>query len=305
MFVLGLMESVLGASKADKDKENYSFHCPFCNHRKPKLVINVKTGQFHCWTCYPATKGKNLVDLLKKLRAPYEAIKEMESYFSGPKQKLDGLEREIVSLPNEFISLINPEKTIQSKRALTYLNKRGITKEDIQKYNIGYCKNGRYANKVVIPSYDKSGLLNYFVARSYDQNPSRKYDAPSTKKTDIIGMEYFINWSVPVILCEGAFDAIAIKRNAVPLFGKSIPKALMLKLVEHEVKTVYLALDKDALKEATEYSEKLISYGKEVYLIDTKGKDPSEIGFENMINLLHSAKPLTFESIMRIKMGLI
>jgi DNA primase len=115
-------------------------------------------------------------------------------------------------------------------------------------------------------------------------------------------MEYFVNWSVPVILCEGIFDAIAIKRNAVPLFGKSIPKALMLKLVESQVKTVYLALDKDALKEALTYSEQLINLGKDVYLIELEGKDPSDLGFENMTKLLQQAKPLTFGEIILKKM---
>ncbi len=78
----------------------------------------------------------------------------------------------------------------------------------------------------------------------------RAYDAPSVNKSEIIGFEYYINWNVPVVLCEGVFDAMAIKRNAIPLFGKTISRRLMKKLVESEVKTVYIALDKDAVKQA-------------------------------------------------------
>jgi DNA primase len=98
---------------------------------------------------------------------------------------------------------------------------------------------------------------------------------------------------VPVILCEGIFDAVAIKRNVVPLFGKTIPKALMLKLVEPCVKTVYIALDNDALREAMDYAEELLNVGKDVYLVELNDKDPSEMGFENFTKLLHSAQPLT------------
>ena len=182
---------------------------------------------------------------------------------------------------------------------------RGIQAPDVLKYNLGYCKTGRYRNKVIVPSYDKNGKLNYFVARSYEKDPFLKYDAPSVTKTEIIGMEYFINWQVPVILCEGAFDAIAIKRNAIPLFGKSIPKSLMLKLVESQVKTVYLALDNDALKEALTYSQTLLDHGKEVYLIELEGKDPSDLGFEKMTQLLQKAKPLTFGDLLlrRLQIG--
>ena len=92
--------------------------------------------------------------------------------------------------------------------------------------------------------------MNYFVSRSLDENAEYKYNAPQCNKNEIIGFEYFINWNVPVMLCEGSFDAIAIKRNAVPLFGKTISKKLKIKLINPQVKTVYLALDNDALKEA-------------------------------------------------------
>ena len=55
------------------------------------------------------------------------------------------------------------------------------------------------------------------------------------------------------------------------MFGKTIPRALMMKLVENDVKTVYLALDNDALKEAIEYSQQLLNLGKDVYLIELQG----------------------------------
>jgi hypothetical protein len=111
-------------------------------------------------------------------------------------------------------------------------------------------------------------------------------------------MEYFINWSTPIILCEGALDAIAIKRNAIPLFGKLIPDALMMKLVQTQVKTVYLALDNDVIKLSLNYAEQLLNLGKEVYLIELEGKDPSKLGFEKMTKLLHTAKPFTFADII-------
>ena len=41
----------------------------------------------------------------------------------------------------------------------------------------------------------------------------------------------FINWSSPLVLCEGPFDAIAIKRNAIPLLGNNIQSKLMKKIV--------------------------------------------------------------------------
>lgn len=302
-LVLGLLHSLLGKSKPST-KGNYAFHCPFCKHHKPKLEVDPKTGFYHCWTCQPATKGRNLVSLLKKLQASPAQIAEMRSYFPGGKGEVDSKQYSTVKLPEEFISLAQSSTKLSYRQAKAYLKNRGIKEEDILKYNIGYCEKGKYANSIIVPSYDKNGRINYFISRSFERDPARKYNAPSCNKNELIGFEYYINWKVPVVLCEGIFDAIALKRNAIPLFGKSIPKALMMKLVENDVKTVYLALDNDALKEALKYSVDLLNLGKDVYLIELNSKDPSEIGFENMTKYLHTAKQLTFKELLLKKMQL-
>ena len=305
LLVLGLLETVLGRGKGSKTTSDYAFYCPVCKHHNPKLIVNIKSGQYNCWTCHPPTKGRTPVSLLKKIGAAVDKQIEMKSYFAGDNTKVESAKPDKVQIPQEFISLANPDSSLEARHAIAYLKKRAIGLKDIIKYNIGYCKDGRYRNRIIVPAYDKSGDINYFIARSFEAEPRRKYDAPSCNKTEIIGFEYLINWQIPVILCEGIFDAIAIKRNAIPLFGKTIPKSLMLKLVESEVKTVYLALDKDALKEALSYSHELLNHGKEVYLIELDGKDPSEIGFENMTKLLHRAKPLSFGDLLIKKMQLL
>jgi len=210
-----------------------------------------------------------------------------------------------IHLPKEYKPLTNLQRTdIVAKHALMYLKKRGISKSDILKYNIGYCEEGRYANRVIIPSYDKDGDINYFIARDLNPDSTKKYDAPKCNKNEMIGLEYFINWNVPIILCEGIFDAIAIKRNAVPLLGKTIPRALMMKLIDPQVKTVYVSLDKDALKDALKYAEELLNLGKDVYLIDLQDKDPSDMGFEKFTTLVHDAEQLSLGELIYKKLEL-
>lgn len=302
-LVLGLLHSILGKSKPST-KGNYAFHCPFCKHHKPKLEIDPKSGFYHCWTCEPATKGRNLISLLKKLHASSAQITEMKTYFPNSKGEIEEKKYTTVELPKEFVPLSENSGKLTYRQAISYVKSRGIVEEDLLKYNIGYCEKGKYANSIIVPSYDKIGRINYFISRSFEKDPARKYNAPSCNKNEIIGLEYFVNWRVPVILCEGIFDAIAIKRNAIPLFGKSISKALMLKLVESNVKTVYLALDNDALKESFNYALELINLGKDVYLVELGGKDPSEIGFKNITEYLHTAKQLTFGGLLLKKMQL-
>ena len=192
---------------------------------------------------------------------------------------------------------------ILSKHALHYLNQRGITQQDIVKYDLHYCEQGDLRNMVVIPSYDKDGFLNYYVGRSFDKNAYIKHKLASSTK-DIIGFEMYINWDLPVILCEGAFDAMAIKRNAIPLFGKKLSTSLMTKIIKSKVEKIYLALDEDALKDAFNHAETFMSYGKQVYLIEMGDKDPSELGFKTFTKLLHNAVKLTTSTLMKKRLAL-
>jgi len=302
-LVQSLLEIYLGKGKK-LAKGDYAYYCPVCQHKNQKLMVNVISGAYNCFTCHPQTKGKTPVSLLKKIGAPTEAILEMKGYFVNDSTKIEVEKENIpIIIPKEYISLGDiTDTSLEKRQALAYLKRRMVTSSDILKYNIGYCKTGRYRNKVVVPSYDSRGRLNYFVARSFEKEPLQKIDSPSCNKSEMTGFEYYINWNVPVILCEGVFDAIAIKRNAIPLFGKTISKALMIKLLQPQVKTIYLALDDDAIMESIDHAQKLIDYGKEVYLIRLQGKDPSEIGFEGMIQYLHNAQPVTASSLLMLKM---
>ena len=157
---------------------------------------------------------------------------------------------------------------------------------------------------IIIPSYDEKGNLNYFTARNFDKNSSIKYRNPDVSR-DIIGLELFINWNTPIILCEGMFDAIAIKRNVIPLLGKTIQNSLMKKIVNSTVQKIYIALDKDAIKQALNFCEMLMNEGKEVYLVDINDKDPSDMGFEKFTNLIQNTLPLTFSNLFEKKLQLI
>jgi len=297
-----LLETLLGRSQSARGGEEAVFHCPKCNHHKKKLTLNKSTQKFQCWVCN--FKGHRAFQILKEAKSPYnlyQELKEIDKQYNFKTQhKVE--KEEIVSLPEGFTEIWK-SSSLHSQNAYNYLLKRKITLQDMIKYNIGYCTEGEFANMVVVPSYDKDGFLNYYVGRSFQKNAYKTHRLPSASK-DIIGMEMLINWDLPVILCEGALDAIAIKRNAIPLFGKKIPQILMKKLVTSDVKKVYLALDNDALRDAVKHAEILMNYGKEVYLVEMDDKDPSELGFREFTCLLHEAEPFNFQSLLTKKLAL-
>jgi len=298
-----LLESILGGSKSARGGDEAVFTCPSCNHHKKKLTFNLASQKFQCWVC--GYKGHRAFQLLKKAEAPgaaFGALKEIDKQYnfkSKVKQKVDA---NTLQFPHGVTPIMS-SSAILSKHALHYLNQRGITQQDVVKYDLHYCEQGPLRNMVVIPSYDKDGFLNYYVGRSFDKNAYIKHKLASSTK-DIIGFEMYINWDLPVILCEGAFDAMTIKRNAIPLFGKKLSTTLMKKIIESKVEKIYLALDEDALKDAFNHAETFMSYGKRVYLIEMGDKDPSELGFEIFTKLLHNAVELTTSVLMKKRMAL-
>jgi len=79
----------------------------------------------------------------------------------------------------------------------------------------------------------------------------------------------------------------------------------MQKLVKSSVDRIYIALDNDARKDALKQAEMLMSYGKEVYLVEMEGKDANEIGFDKFLTNLEQTKPLNLQSLLEKKLQLI
>jgi len=308
-LLLNHVEKVLGKGKPTS-KGNYSFNCPFCS-RTNKLEINFtpdkhQRNPWHCWTC--DSRGKTIYALFKKAKINPKYIAALKplipQIYNGVTEVLDSPPPPPLELPKEYKELhkISPSD-IKAHKAIQYLKSRGLSKADILKYNIGYADGGIYNNHIIIPSYDKDYKLNYFIARSLDQDAYNKYKNPPTDRNIII-FESFINWNLPIILCEGIFDAIAIKRNAIPILGKNISPYLLGKILNHS-KEIYISLDKDAQSQALKYAKKFIDEGKQVYLVNLPEKDPSDMGFIKYTEFIKNIHPLTFSDLLEQKLLLI
>jgi len=301
--IVYLLDNAIGSKGQKLKKQNeYMYWSPFVSHHKPKLQINIITGKWHCWVSNAG--GHNLFQLFKKLNATQEQFRELRgivdetSYgYESKEVKKNGK----VELPKEFLSLVYKHPSPVYKNAMMYLQRRGITYEDILKYNIGYCDQGLYTNRVIIPSYSEDGQLNFFVGRDIFESKMKYRNSPTPK--DVVGFELFINWDEPIVLCEGPFDAIAIKRNAIPLFGKTILSNLKRKIIKKKVKQVYISLDRDAILDSIKMVEDFMKNDIDVYFVNLPEKDPSDLGFEKVIPLLKETEKMKFSDLMRYKLN--
>ena len=266
-----IVTDILGSYRRAGDEHLY--HCPFCKHHKKKMSVNFSINSWKCWVC--DARGKNIYRLVRKFGNYQQRQKYLELQGRLDLTEFEDIFKEIndvetiqsIDLPPEFVSLCNKHLPIHSKAPLEYLRKRGISKWDILKWKIGYCREGRYAGRIIIPSINEDGNCNYFIARSYVGHDRRYLNPPCGR--DIVFNSLMVDWDEPVVLVEGVFDAIVVGDNAIPVLGSTLREdsRLFQALAIHDT-PVFVALDPDAEKKAHWMIKSLMKYDLEVKKIN-------------------------------------
>jgi len=296
-----LLERTLNSrSKKLTKQDEYMFYSPFVSHYKPKLQVNIESQKWHCWVSNQG--GHSIYSLFKKINADSRYFTELKDLVFTPSNRDNKTESKIiVSLPREFLPLWVINKSLYRNQAKSFLHKRGITDVDIKKYKIGFCDSGLYEGRIIIPSYDDKGLLNYFVGRSF-VGEKMKYKNPNVSR-DIIPFDWYIAWSKPIVLCEGVFDAMSIRSNAIPMLSKKPSRSLLQKIFEKNVKTIYIALDDDAKKDAYNMSEFFKDFGIDCKVVKLPtDQDPNDLGWKKITSLINSTESASFSDSIQAKL---
>lgn len=243
-----LLEDVLGDHGLHyPNRGQISFNCPICDDERNKhnLEVNYVSNVYKCWNCgdsegthgslgklfdkYGNKKHKKLYNVLK----PETVVKREKS-------------KKALKLPEGFTLFKDSSSVYPVRRqAINYLKSRGITDEMIEKFGIGFCDKGDHAGRIVIPSYDKKGELNYYIARSWNPMSRAKYKNPIAEKDKIIFWESLIDWNKDVYLVEGAFDGLFLD-NAIPMLGKHMSELLFETIYQKAKGDIIICLDADA-----------------------------------------------------------
>ena len=286
---LSFIRRIFGAFKVDNAYENVAVVCPYCEVKsgKKKLSIDLNTWQYHCWVC--GSKSKNLTTLLRRFHDS-SIVDEFCNTFKvkniGKNDEDQIVDTKLV-LPEGFIFLgdFMKSKDPDVRSCIRYLFKRGVGEREIWKFGLGTAVTGYFRRRIIIPSFDFDGELNYFVGRAIDESSRRKYVNAKTKKSEIIFNEISIDWNKEVTIVEGPFDLIKSVDNSTCLLGSSISiESYLFKKIASNRTPVILALDADMRKKANKIAKLLDSFDCSVRIVYLD--DDNDIGSMSRIDAM-------------------
>tara|TARA_R110002126_G_scaffold43556_3_gene125020 strand:- start:2655 stop:3611 length:957 start_codon:yes stop_codon:yes gene_type:complete len=302
--LINIFKQFLGECHShNEESSQVAFDCPACAEDKGlpygktdgkyKLSLNYKKNIFRCWVC---CFENNMHGTIPKLIKRYGNKNILKEYLllqpDDYKSSTDSIKVE-VKLPEGFKKLsLSNNQHFKFDSAYDYIKKRGITDEMIDYYNIGYTIVGKYHDRIILPSYDEFGDLNYFVARAWNKWLKPKYLNPIAEKQSLIFNENKINWDCTIYLVEGAFDHIAVP-NSIPLLGKVLAENLRLTLYTKAKADIILLLDGEAYGDALKIYRTLNLhrlYNRIKICVPNYKEDPSSVfekfGYKGIVKLL-------------------
>ena len=177
--------------------------CPYCNPKPTRdnlktFSINLSTGQFKCFRASCGRTG-NMIDLAQDF--DFSLGTEIDEYYR-PKKK--------------YRSLAQPKKKIIPKpKALEYLQKRGISKETAEKYQITI--QNKNENVLVFPFFDENGKMQFVKYRDTQYSKEKggnKEWCEKDSKPILFGMQQ-CNGFDRLIICEGQLDSLSVSESGI------------------------------------------------------------------------------------------
>lgn len=267
---------------------------------KMKLEVNLISDRFACWRCQ--YKGITL-RLLRDFG--YGDARKRFAALIG-RRIAEETRESSVELPVEYEAVFDRPSSEMSLAASAWLESLGVPTEVAFQNRVGFCSSGQYRNRMIFPSFDEYGRLNYFVTRHLYENGRYKWLNCEHPIRTCIFNEMLIDWSKPIVLVESVksylkhFNAVD---NIVCINGKKFNTnySLFEKLVLNEVPKIYVAFDAEADKEALSAMRELYEYGIETYFVKIEGQ-PDDMESEEFVDRIDEAHEFEKFDIIKSKL---
>lgn len=298
-----LLKKLLGPGDIDRRGVNAQFWCPFCKHQDPKkrkLAVRLEDGVTHCWVCnWSARSPLRLANVVGASHELKNQLREVYGDVGEVKEDEPPAEDKPAQLPDDFALVCDeidrgvrhPDKLA----TIRYLGKRGVTHNTAKYARLGLSNHPLYRRRVIFPSFDGDGALNYVTARAIDDETTFKYFNTQRQRSSLVFNEVDVDWGRELVLVEGPFDLLAcVGMNAAPMLGSWLDENyLLFNRIVFNRTPVVLAFDPDAGKKQEKVARRFLQYEIPVRVVDWTGfpldADPAKVGHETFKRLVKEA----------------
>lgn len=273
----------------------YITTCPMCG-KAEHCGVTPEKNLFGCFKC--SARG-NLIYLVAIVshKSIYEVSKMFEEELDF--KSLDLLQIELPAKEEikvkEKKQILMPEGyQFLGDRRIAYLNKRGITNEQVHYYKIGVCEWGRYKNRLIVCDVDEKGEVIYWIARDMTGKAKKKVLNPTLKYHGVGSAEIPFNFHLAktystVILTEGVFDALYVGPNAIATYGACIKRGQRYLLASCHFGRVILLYDADINMEKLREQARMLASVYPVYICKLPEGDPDEYPRDQLYEFLEKS----------------
>jgi len=210
-----IIEVISDCLNLKKIGRNYMSLCPFHSESKPSFIVSAEKQIYHCFGC---GAGGNVFNFLMAYHnlSFFEAVKELARKYGVilPYQKKLSYERKQDEIRSKLLDINRLAATYyheillkgpKGKKALSYLNHRGITPEVILQHRLGYAKQSW------------NGLRNFLERKDIPLDLAEKAGLLVVKK----GGDYYDRFRDRII-----FPIIEIRHEVVGFGGRVLDDSL-------------------------------------------------------------------------------
>lgn len=199
--------------------------CPFCGSGKKRnqtAALKVYSGsRYNCFSCNAHGDIFTLIGEMEHLTFKESLNRANELFGSYSPRPAETKERKN-NVKNKYKDYIE-RCTKNASKAKEYFKKRGFSKADIERFQLGYDVE---TNGIVIP-YGRD--YSYYLWRSVTE---KKFDKPRSSEAgpEPVYNSCALQSHVPCFICESPIDAMSVmaasKYNAIAIGGTGVKKLL-------------------------------------------------------------------------------
>lgn len=240
---------VLNGAGIDIESEmdnDFMIFCPYHNNfRTPAGEVSKTRGTFFCFSCQ---ETKDLVELIMftSNRTYFESVRFITS--KGKETDIEQfVNKALVDVP-EFIAFdeltikrLN-NQALSAPRAMSYFERRRISKESVIKFNLGYSEK---QDMVTIPVHSPDGMAVGFVGRSIEGKEFK--NTPRLPKAKTLFNLHRVKTSDKIYVVESSFDAIRLDQvglSAVATLGANVSNT-QIDLLQKYFNNIIVIADND------------------------------------------------------------